>query len=464
MKYFNSDIKKKKYKKNKVISKKAKFKKVKIKKPNSFYSKNYALSNKYILFIFILFILILLSLLFCIIYFKCINKYKINSPKIFLEENKFISHCKVDDSIDKNTYSKRIQDFIFINYNNTLIYGNKDFKTKRNPKISVILSVRNGEAFIRAAVRSIQNQDLNDVEIIIVDDASEDKSVEVIKNLMEEDGRIIFMQNKENKGILYTRAKGILEARGKYMLILDVDDLFAVENAFSIMYEEAEKNNLDILGFVSTQGRLNLDNFIYTHFSYHNNLETSIISQPELSKLAFNQNSNGDTIGFRDVVWGYLFKTELFKKIINEISDRFLNEINNSLDDLFLFFILVRRAKALKYIKKVLYVTVQEKQTNKPEVKYFNNEKKANRLKYRCLSNLSYPEFLLIKTNDDYEDKKLASFALKSFFLNGRDDCRKNMSVRDNAIKTCKLFLENKYIEDNVKNEIKEFLKEANAL
>ena len=77
---------------------------------------------------------------------------------------------------------------------------------------------------------------------------------------------------------------------------------------------------------------------------------------------------------------------------------------------------------------------------------------------------MSYPEFLLIKTNDDYEDKKLASFALKSFFLNGRDDCRKNMSVRDNAIKTCKLFLENKYIEDKVKNEIKEFLKEINAL
>jgi glycosyltransferase involved in cell wall biosynthesis len=209
----------------------------------------------------------------------------------------------VDDSIDENAYSKIIQDFIFINNNNTLIYGNKDFKTKRNPKISVILSVRNGEAFIRAAVRSIQNQDLNDVEIIIVDDASEDKSVEVIKNLMDEDGRIIFIQNKENKGILYTRAIGILEARGKYMLILDVDDLFAVENAFSIMYEESEKNNLDILGFVSTQGRLNLDNFIYTRFSYHNNLETSIINQQELSKLAFNQNSNGETIGFRDVVW-----------------------------------------------------------------------------------------------------------------------------------------------------------------
>ena len=441
----------------KIIFEKETFKKAKINKSYSSCLEQYNHLNK-----FIIYICILLAFLFCFIYF--LYNYKISSPKIFIKENKFLSHLKVNDSIDIETYSKIIQDFIIINTNNTLIYGNKDLKKKKNPKISVIISVRNGESFIRTAVRSIQNQDLNDIEIIIVDDASEDKSVKVIKELMDEDRRIIFMHNKENKGILYTRAVGILEAKGKYILILDVDDLFAVENAFSIIYEESEKLNLDILGFVATQGILNMDNFKFTHTSYHNNIETSIINQPELSSRAFEKNNNGDIISVRDVVWGYLFKTELFKKVINEISNRFLNEINNNLDDLFLFFILVRRAKSLKYIKKILYVTVQQKQTNNPIVKYFNEEKKANRKKYRCLSNLSYPEFLLIKTNEDYKDKKLASFALKNFFLNNRDDCRQNLSIRKNAIKTCKLFLENKFIEISVKEQIKEFLKEVNAI
>jgi hypothetical protein len=58
----------------------------------------------------------------------------------------------------------------------------------------------------------------------------------------------------------------------------------------------------------------------------------------------------------------------------------------------------------------------------------------------------------------------LASYALTFFFLSGRDECRTNMSVRENAIKTCKLFLENNFIEEHVKNQIKGFLKEANAM
>jgi glycosyltransferase involved in cell wall biosynthesis len=390
MDFLNSYKTKKKQKNINLITEKI-FKRVKIQKPISSCSKKFERLYKYILFI-----TILISILLFIFYF--IFKYKANFPKTFFEENKSIGHYKVNDSMNEETCSKVIQDFIIINQKNTLIYGNKYFQIKENPKISVILSVRNGEAFIRAAIRSVQNQDFHDIEIIIVDDASEDKSVQVIKELMDEDKRISLMQNKENKGILYTRAIGILKAKGKYMLILDVDDLFAVENAFSIIYEESENNNLDMLGFGATQGTLNFDNFTFTHDSYHNYIDTPILHQPELSARAYEKN-NGFINGFHDVVWGYLYKTELFRNVIlNDISDRFMNEINNNLDDLFYFFILTRRAKSLKYIKKALYVTVQWKKTESPSVKYFNEEKKSNRLKYRCLSNLSFPEFLLIKS------------------------------------------------------------------
>jgi hypothetical protein len=69
-------------------------------------------------------------------------------------------------------------------------------------------------------------------------------------------------------------------------------------------------------------------------------------------------------------------KTELFKKIINEISDRFLNEINNSLDDLFLFFILVRRAKALKYIKKYYMSQFKKSRQINPKLNILMMKKK----------------------------------------------------------------------------------------
>ena len=181
MEYFNKDNlnKKKKDKKIRNNIENEKFKKVKIDKSYSSYLEKYNNLNKYILFIGIL-----LSVFFCIIYF--LNKYKKKITKISIEENKLIECCKLDDSNDNDKYFKIIKDFISINNNNTLIYGNKDFKIIKNPKISVIVSVHNGEGLIRAAVRSIQNQDLNDIEIIIVDDASEDKSIEIIKKLMDE--------------------------------------------------------------------------------------------------------------------------------------------------------------------------------------------------------------------------------------------------------------------------------------
>ena len=64
---------------------------------------------------------------------------------------------------------------------------------------------------------------------------------------MKEDPRIVFLANTENKGALYTKTKGVLQAKGKYVMTLDVDDLYASEDAFSTLYNEAEKYDLDIL-------------------------------------------------------------------------------------------------------------------------------------------------------------------------------------------------------------------------
>ena len=77
------------------------------------------------------------------------------------------------------------------------------------------MPVHNGEAFIKEAIISIQNQDLKDIEIIIIDDKSTDNSVNLIKEIMKNEPRIRLFQNEENRGILFTKAKGILSAKGK---------------------------------------------------------------------------------------------------------------------------------------------------------------------------------------------------------------------------------------------------------
>ena len=73
---------------------------------------------------------------------------------------------------------------------------------------------------------------------------------------------------------------------------------------------------------------------------------------------------------------------------------------------------------------------------------------------------INYIEFILIKTNNDINDKRTASFELKKWFL--KNNCRYNENIRERSNNVLKLFLKNDYIENEVKNEILAFLNETN--
>ena len=121
-----------------------------------------------------------------------------------------------------------------MNVNEILKAANKIIKKPNNPKITIVISVYNGEAFIKSAILSIQNQNFKDIEIIIVDDCSSDNSIYLIKELMKKDTRIVLYQNEINKGKLYSKTFGILKAKGKYVMILEQDDLYVRVLLFQI--------------------------------------------------------------------------------------------------------------------------------------------------------------------------------------------------------------------------------------
>ena len=99
-------------------------------------------------------------------------------------------------------------------------------KINDNPKISVFIPVYNGEEYILTAIRSIQNQNFEEYEILIIDDKSKDNSLEIIYKEAEKDPRIRILKNKKNYGTLYTKSKGIKNSKGIYFLLLDQDDCF----------------------------------------------------------------------------------------------------------------------------------------------------------------------------------------------------------------------------------------------
>ncbi|GIN85365.1 glycerophosphate transferase [Heyndrickxia sporothermodurans] len=114
--------------------------------------------------------------------------------------------------------------------------------------ISVIIPTYNASSLILDTLESVKNQTFSGkVEIICIDDCSEDDTVEVIKNYKNKTGmRIKLLQQKENKRQGAARNRGLKEASGEFIFFLDSDD-FLDENAFEFMYNKAKLRDCDFV-------------------------------------------------------------------------------------------------------------------------------------------------------------------------------------------------------------------------
>ena len=87
------------------------------------------------------------------------------------------------------------------------------------------MPVFNGEKFLKEAIDSILNQTYQNLELIIVNDASTDSSVEIIRRYQENDSRIRVFKNEVNMGISETTNRGVEQANGEYIALMDQDDI-----------------------------------------------------------------------------------------------------------------------------------------------------------------------------------------------------------------------------------------------
>ena len=94
------------------------------------------------------------------------------------------------------------------------------------PLVSIIMTSYNHEKFISIAIKSVLNQTIVDLELIIVDDASKDNSKQIINEYRTKDGRIKTVFHGENRGISKTLNEGIEKAEGKYIAFIGSDDVW----------------------------------------------------------------------------------------------------------------------------------------------------------------------------------------------------------------------------------------------
>lgn len=213
-----------------------------------------------------------------------------------------------------------------------------------NPCISVIVPVYNQSktGFLIPCLNSLLAQTFKDIEIICIDDASEDDSLNVLLNFAKTNHCFTVVKMKENSRQGTARNRGIDLAKGKYIAFIDSDDMVS-SNYFEQLYHVAEKTHSDA---------------VEASFQYINEVGDPFgsISKPHESKdHALDHESREYLILSHGMIWSYLFSASLF----TETNVRFPEKIRY--EDTPTFIRLVFKIKKIAPCKNAIYKYRQNK-------------------------------------------------------------------------------------------------------
>ena len=111
--------------------------------------------------------------------------------------------------------------------------------------VSVIVPIYNVEQYLHKCIGSIISQTYKNLQIILIDDDSQDKSLKICREFMKKDSRISVISNSNNSGVGYTRNVGIKESNGYYIMFVDSDD-FLPTSAIKNLVMSIENDNVDL--------------------------------------------------------------------------------------------------------------------------------------------------------------------------------------------------------------------------
>ncbi len=181
------------------------------------------------------------------------------------------------------------------------------------PKVSLIIPVYNGEKHLPKAIDSAMNQSLEEIEIIVVNDGSTDKTSILLEQYKMRDNRIHVYSHAKNTGLGPSRNLGVKHARGEYLYFLDADD-YLHPNALETLYEQAKSEDLDILQSKYIRKEKNTKKILPE--------DLSPLSAPVKGIEYFHQ-----SFFIPPTVWAKLYRTDFLKQ--NRIE--FKNQINEDM-------------------------------------------------------------------------------------------------------------------------------------
>lgn len=244
-------------------------------------------------------------------------------------------------------------------------------------------------------MRSIQNQLFEDIEIIFIDDNSNDNSVKIIKECQLKDERILLIKNKINKGTLISRNIGVIKSKGNYLLISDSDDMLS-NNILKLSYNTAKKNQYELIRF-----NFFFQNHIDFNFNIFNRKRIPIF-QPELSNFLFY--GIGELSLHDYNICNKIIKRDLFIRTLNSIDTFYLKKYMIYFEDGFINFSLHLNAKSLFLMNTLGYYYI------------YNNQSVTNKVKtnLELINFCLYLKYIIENIKNQYK-KNMTSYFLKRY-------------------------------------------------
>jgi glycosyltransferase involved in cell wall biosynthesis len=303
-----------------------------------------------------------------------------------------------------------IKEFRRINSDNILL-DKKNYTKVNNPIISIILTVFNQFHCIHKSIRSIQNQTIKNLEIIIIDDCSSDNSIELIKQYQKEDNRITIIEHTINEGKIKSRSDGVKIAKGKYITVLDGDD--------ALIHKDILKNSL----YISNLGNIDVVEFemlifrrgkVKCYCSTYSMTIKNIVYQPELRTKFFllikGKDFRNRAIQNRSIC-AKIIKTQKFKKVLNLVGSKYTEDYINNYEDTIFIVALFQIANSYYFFKQEGYYYSKDEWRKPLPPK---NISKPSKEIIKGMDCIKFLQFLIEKTRNNKFERQLIYYELMS--------------------------------------------------
>jgi len=304
----------------------------------------------------------------------------------------------------------------------------------------VFLPIYNKENYLAKVIENLQNQTLKDIEIVALNDCSNDSSLEILNNLSKKDQRIKIINNDKNHGLLYSRAMGILNCSGEYLMNLDPDDEIKGEDSLEYLYKQSKYLDLDIISFNALDKKSNsIIKCIGKNIMY---------KQPDLFYSLFNRNN----VIREFAIWNKLIKKEIYLSAYEDFKDEIYNGKWNYFEDDIWNILVNRHAKSRLCINKVIYIYNYNKDS------LMNQKSRTIEFKNLIYRHEMYEKLFSLKKDEKYLlaeyyflIKRFISLQRYLLLLNNKD-------INNQIINIIQFFLKKYECSADEKNYINDFL------